>query len=1155
MTASGNSELAALRRAFEAARGDVAKLRALNDSLRNHNSDEANALQLEVAWELTKARRAGAAPAQSPTNHTAPPNGDFLANFLRRRRLPAPTGAALFRYRVTDAEFSALSESLTQLHRRRHLDDPGPRAAAIYALYAAEWFRRHYEGRGLKWEDITPNIRLEYHSTIDLTRKGLGWWKRSPRRINGVEERLLSLALEGGFPTRVLDANTSGWLANYLRRVIIDLSAVLEPEVETAYQLATRASGALPISFRNTEMIGLCAELAIAIDGLKREASFAQAPGVVSSACLDIVRPTWRDDLPIRIEGEGARHLVDGLIDASSERTSGDGDARCHRLLVREGDGWVAAVQLKTDGWVFGVGDALDDNAGRLRVRPAGKLAELLVGEIALIEPPVEKGPWRARPKQRLEASLPFPFAEPVLVELLGGRATRTITWPKGEARRAEVYVFTDPRGEDAPDAPRRLELVGSGSLKSRHPVLYALAPNSFQAVSDHHPPEVVWRGAARSLFRLSGPTRLGFPEHWWRVSPGELSDIAETLAINGDSPHGLDDSVRLITHPVQVRTRRGGQTSTPQTGEIFWKRPGDRNEYDLTRVRLPEGCVDVIWRDPLAGVMRDRTRLAILPSDTRVRGKPNGDGSATFRLDGLSGWQVTLAPESSARAEPVADGLRVAFPGQPKRQVTLRLAPRTGADIQLTTRFPMSDGGFARPNGSLFRPNQRLVLSDLHGALAFCEGSRRLTLELRATGATNIREVPFTDEIPLWTLSDDIARLASGADGVEDLVRVTIDPGGRRVDVGAYSVTISVTQGQINVEANPEVGGEGPFRLEWRSLCDISPEGRQVLREAATLDEITSQVHQQPCDVIGPGLIFLRSGDFVIGRPSVVGGLPPKPDALNSLQSAVLPRDELERNALIDAAFAEIRTGLGDGPRNLRFLHAFIDGLDGIPPTVCNVLARLPRHLAVAAVALVCAPGAALREKVWRLERDLCFLWPLVPVDAWAAAFRIAEAQARPPLVQAGFAAEAIEKLLALQLQTIADEILALDDILATPLCLAGVLPAEQTEPRAARDVAMDLIRRSIDAGPRRTAVCAFHDDSKIGPHLPQVVSSFDPSHRQGLSAPYVAALRAAGRITLTRQQIVLLRCALADDPVHFAEAYAIGLRQFTSVRPQGIS
>jgi hypothetical protein len=54
-----------------------------------------------------------------------------------------------------------------------------------------------------------------------------------------------------------------------------------------------------------------------------------------------------------------------------------------------------------------------------------------------------------------------------------------------------------------------------------------------------------------------------------------------------------------------------------------------------------------------------------------------------------------------------------------------------------------------------------------------------------------------------------------------------------------------------------------------------------------------------------------------------------------------------------------------------------------------------------------------------------------------------------------------------------------------------------------------------------------------------------FHQEHWEGLQAPLVAALRAAGRVKLMPLHRLRVREAINDDPEHFTDAYSAAVRQ----------
>ncbi|MDD1615055.1 MAG: hypothetical protein CG439_128 [Methylococcaceae bacterium NSP1-2] len=138
---------------------------------------------------------------------------DWLKEFLTVRQLNKPNAQPLYRYRMTDDEFAKLQKMLeiSVLFNAKHIIKISGWNAA-FVIYAAEWWRRYYDGGVWSWQAIfaafANQINAEqYNLIVEL---GL---KRKVRVINGRSGYLDTIAIEGGLPVKQLNN------ADYLRQL------------------------------------------------------------------------------------------------------------------------------------------------------------------------------------------------------------------------------------------------------------------------------------------------------------------------------------------------------------------------------------------------------------------------------------------------------------------------------------------------------------------------------------------------------------------------------------------------------------------------------------------------------------------------------------------------------------------------------------------------------------------------------------------------------------------------------------------------------------------------------------------------------------------------------------------------------------------------
>ncbi|HEX3918846.1 MAG TPA: STY4851/ECs_5259 family protein [Caulobacteraceae bacterium] len=1076
-----------------------------------------------------------------------------LIEILKRAGLQAADGRPLYRYAVDETRFAALKAQLRLLHRQQRLAHPSPGNAAVFALYVAEWFRREYEGGHYRWDSPFPEVIGELAaSTIkSLARQGLAWWGLVPRRMAGGEMRLLSLVLEGGFPTRLLERER-GRIAVHLRTLIARLEARTEVDEEAATMLS-RTAGSTLGSYDHDEFHILCAELAQAVIALKRQAAAAAPPGISTSAWLDRSQPGWREALPIGLAGDLARRLLDELIGGRPERIGGA--AGCQRLLVRDGERWVAALALEMQGEIDLPMALALPSEGRLHVFAAAALASVHAGELSLLDPPTELGQrWLSRRRGTPRAPAKFPFDQAAKVELRSVEDRRLVlTWPRGEPLRSELLVFADLHGDEADPSPKTLIHLGGGSLSTRQRRVWLLTPPDFIVFplnsGDRMLP--VWQGE-RHLYEARRSVHAGPPgQRGYRVEVGAGSDQVHALALDGPVLKGAEavrGDVTIFAGVPRLRLHSDLQNRAPQDGQVAWRPSGpsiwrdwDSEPPDAER---DQGPLEVVWLDPKSRTPLDRQRFVLMPPGAEISARPSGERGVVYSLDRLEGWTLEIASnEVTAMASP--GGLEVVFVGRPVRRLALSLAS-TKTRLAVLARAPVAGGGFCSTDGVLLDNGARVMLDDLRGAVAFSPGHERLYL-LGPHGSDS--RLAFDDELALWAASEEIVRLLSASSGLDDVVTLELGRLGRRLKVGRYAATLTISpDGRVSLV--PELPAGAALRLDWLS---VTTGQHRVLSNGAWIERL-------PDDLEGPGILMPRQNGRVIGRPTLVPGGPLPTEGLGPLQRATL----ISRGGNRRAAMAERLETLADDSAEAAvdrgFLLRLINALDGAPPSAVDALAMLPGHPAALAGLAATADTDELVGKVWLLERELPFLWAATPLHLWMSAFATRRQTLERLLIAHGFDAVPAADLARSAVIEAADAIAGLDPMLRTALALVvGATPSTDAAP-SLTDAVQDRLRRTAEDYESQGTVAFRSQDStaagscfrRAGSALTErlPVFRFDESFREGLDAPCALALAAAAwpddphRIVLDAEQIRRARDARAREPQSFADIYGAALK-----------
>jgi hypothetical protein len=1124
---------------YQQRRDNLEFLDSLNEELKHRDSDEALDLQIEVVKarrslvSATQAAEATAAPSQSSSVD------NWLGAFVGARGVACPDGRAFYRYRTTDSEYGHAKLVLRQLASSGRLASPDYRAGALFVAFCAEWFRRESSSTFLRWDELAPDLfpSVPYSSKQQLTELGLNYWRRKLRRSKHVREFLLTLALEGGFPVRILAEGARGWLKEYLRAIMRRAVAWRVDTSDEILAIAEEERGRMRKSYQRDDFVALCSELVAALLQLRRKAEVEGAGGIRNSALLDARYPGWRDELPIYVPTEDealVTELLNGLLDEKMTGLATEG-VEVRRYLVKSDGEWRSALQLLADGEIPPTKLPAFSMFGRVRAIATGELGNHLAGEIALLEPPTgEQRRWRVRPYTRTAKLLTdFPFAAPVTATLSSPDGIpHPWTWPRGEALRSELLVFEPDEGS-TPNEPL-LRFLRSGSVSAPTKSLYVLVPSDWaveRATEDAVPKIEDVPALGRKLVHLTAAAYFRGAENEairFKVEPNtegreqelELAPLLDAGFVLADEEWEL---VETSAQPLIREARK--QPRLPRTGELFVRRPGEkwtRHEGPL----VGAGLIELSWRDPVANIQIEKRKLALVPGDACISGAMKDALSGEIRLHGLPGWMASVEEASCSVDAAKTSILSIRFSGRPLYRLPMKLRPPAGHPFDAIVPLVGRDAVLALADGSILPPGRHVDVGALRGAVAVAP--RRTVIHLAAKGskAGGVKRV-IDGELPLGILRSAIDETLATLPGQDDLVELEF--------IGDTRPPFRISRYR-----HDQLARDGAM-VRWLAppgSTDTSPVARMILdpRHEHALECAGDGVWRLPEQCKGPCLVYLRDGVDVVSRPVPVLQ-PGSPNAyVGVLVSALaMPDYEHRQRAIVEAL---TRLGCGeDGADDPRWLRDATTHLNGLPASALDALKLLPCSAEALIHLLLGARDTGERGAIWSLQNELPFLWLALPIRAWGSAMEgecIAVANALEGVLGK---LKAMDEAVA-WLRRICDELTALEPALQAIFGMTGIPLVQATDIPSLSDLTSGYIRDQYHRGGNAPNELAARLAS-AGLKLPLEIETKSHEDFAGLFAPVLLAASARDKLVLERDQELLSRRTLREDPMYVSAAW----------------
>ena len=273
---------------------------------------------------------------------------NWLNWFLNKRKIAAPDGRILFRYKVKDSEYNSLQAILNSNQ------DYTESWNACFVLYASEYWRRNYTEGHWSWDFITNSLGNSASIGIQSVgfrsktiESGINYWKRSIYKTgSGHNGYLSTIILECGLPEGIL-TRSGHWLTQVIVSAYEELRAISISELEPreVVQRTVEQKEQFPDSLKKEEIYELIAQITQAAIQLKHKYKLAKERSPTDF--LNTVAPDWKASFPIQVSPATASFLDQLLTEVAKLPEPRKYEISIERELVKIGLEWVVNATLK----------------------------------------------------------------------------------------------------------------------------------------------------------------------------------------------------------------------------------------------------------------------------------------------------------------------------------------------------------------------------------------------------------------------------------------------------------------------------------------------------------------------------------------------------------------------------------------------------------------------------------------------------------------------------------------------------------------------------------------------------------------------------------------------------------------------------------------
>ena len=943
----------------------------------------------------------------------------------QRPQITHPDGRPLYGYRVQGERYDDL-RARVQFEFRELLRHPvDEHLAAGFVLYAAETWRRAEDlTRWNKWDVVLETLGHSEVSGPELyeaVRTGLQWWHRPLVRLGDATRYLATLVCEGGLPLYLVHERGSPF-RRYFRELIAHVRD-FGLQQRSLLVIAERESDNLPRTLRHQHVHELGARL---VEQLWRIHMLLKDRDGDPIHALDALDPTWRDQLPLRIDDEMARRLLRELIDDVREVVAHRGaEPRVRRWLELHTTGWVLHARVDTP-----------------RATTVGRFAGLF-GDGA------EAVPRSFRLAVQTPSSSHPPFAT-------GYRHGDTVQFEVASARRAEVDVFegagqvdlvldaltanaggrksapvagSQPLSDEQPwvfrlpdEETGQAILLADGGCRTQHAAVLVAVPDGITAEPT---PSSTWtqqgrlHGSNRLLCECRGEARLCGPDgDEWRIATAQEQDEHFECLLSGERfPQSMAGRVETFVGLPRVLQRNdSGVLGLPASHQIDWRPAGRRGPWRTDLREVLRHCELRVRIDHETRLVR---RIAVLPASFTCCLDPIDAQHGRIRLSGIRGAAVAVATAESVVTELHAetgsdDAELVCRAAQSPGVLRLKLQWPDASDVDLVLPAPFRSAHFVTASGTkchrdfvaldeMFAMRAVVVTPHPHekfkltgrlrsrrgiGGASLAEANRKMHVELDLRPNGN-----GVHAGELRHLVDAVRRALRVVDDLDLQVELTFEVhrGSQlprvSLSVQRYASTlhceyeggwVSIGATSDPITAQIEHMGVRAFRLHEPKIPDLELERLPTPSPTWLFDPENRSA--------GPWMLYGHIAGVACTRPRLwmVGTAESLTPSNAHARAVVAPPDQASEP--LSALHAKLVTGAD--PAAWEDLEALLRRCVDLPASSFTTVAKL---VSCPPALLLCLLRASTREtfdSVFQLRDELPFDWSILPLSSWLAAW-----------------------------------------------------------------------------------------------------------------------------------------------------------------------